>query len=314
MTTLKGYVEKNDREFEWKSKPGACDTCKVLNGTSYTLKKDIPDKTHPNCTCKVENNFKVDDEDGDKRENKRSARDKAKDTLIKLKKRQKLKDALKIVFDDNLKYSKENLEVYAAQFAKRAIDIAMGGLNVRYLNKINDAKELWKIASHNFNQSKNYIKQNGMVVLKVADFPAKDLRNIIKEKLIEQLGVEDAPGVLFSPGSNLSQGIMYSKEFQQHIKKNLPELIKGRVIEKASTYFGSDENLKLALGHADILYTTFDKNGNLYSFILDTYDFNKDDRDIKVKMAYLTQKTGIIRNYYTVNVIFMPSYLVRSFF
>ena len=75
MTTLKGYVEKNDREFEWKSKPGACDTCKVLNGTSYTLKKDIPDKPHPNCKCKVENNFKVDDEDGDKRENKRSARD-----------------------------------------------------------------------------------------------------------------------------------------------------------------------------------------------------------------------------------------------
>ena len=58
MTTLKGYVEKNDREFEWKSKPGACDTCKVLNGTSYTLKKDIPDKPHPNCKCKVENNFK----------------------------------------------------------------------------------------------------------------------------------------------------------------------------------------------------------------------------------------------------------------
>jgi hypothetical protein len=110
-------------------------------------------------------------------------------------------------------------------------------------------------------------------------------------------------GVIFSPESSLSKAISNSAEFKAHIQKNILELAKGDVIKEASTYFGSDKNLKLALGHADILYTTLTENGDLYALVLDTYDFNAGDPDWKVRIARATQDGGIIRNYYTLNIV-----------
>ena len=148
----------------------------------------------------------------------------------------------------------------------------------------------------------------------ISDFPDKNLASIIKNKLIEQLGVKDAPGMMFTPESNLSQEIMNSKEFQKHVKKNLSELIKGNVIENSSTYFKSNINLRLALGHADILYTGLDKNGNLFSFVLDTYDFNKDDPNLAVQVARSVSDSGLAAGYYTINVIFIPNSQFKKLF
>ena len=91
-----------------------------------------------------------------------------------------------------------------------------------------------------------------------------------------------------------------------HIQENLDKLIKGEVIKEASTYFASNENLQKALGHADILYTTLSENGDLYALVLDTYDFNADDPDWKVRIARNAQEAGLLRNYYTLMVIIIP--------
>jgi len=72
------------------------------------------------------------------------------------------------------------------------------------------------------------------------------------------------------------------------------------------------ENLKLALGHADILYTTLTENGDLYALVLDTYDFNANDPDLKVQQARAAQEARLIRNYYILSIIFIHNYKLEQ--
>ncbi|MDR1167746.1 MAG: hypothetical protein LBK53_02500 [Heliobacteriaceae bacterium] len=195
---------------------------------------------------------------------------------------------------------------------KGVIDVGMGGYNAIRRNNLNDAKELWKMASHDFSQSASYTAQNGQVIQSVFQLPSPELRQIVQTKLQQQLGVDDAMGVIFSPDSNLSKAIANSAEFKTHIQENIPELAKGEIIRDSSTYFESDKNLKLALGHADILYTTITPEGDLYALVLDTYDFNADDPDWKVRVARAVQDAGMIRNYYTLFVLFVPNRILEQ--
>ena len=94
--------------------------------------------------------------------------------------------------------------------------------------------------------------------------------------------------------------------------QSVSQLKSGGVIKDASTHFESDRNLKLALGHADILYTTMTPEGDLYALVLDTYDFNANDPDWKVRIARAVQDAGCLRNYYTLNVIFIPKFQVEQ--
>lgn len=60
---LYGYVSKENIEYKWKSKPGACEVCQGLNGTIYDSANDIPDRPHPNCKCWIDILEKEADED-----------------------------------------------------------------------------------------------------------------------------------------------------------------------------------------------------------------------------------------------------------
>lgn len=48
---LKGYIT-NDR-FVWKANKGACKKCTSMDNKMFVNKKDIPQKPHPNCKCRV---------------------------------------------------------------------------------------------------------------------------------------------------------------------------------------------------------------------------------------------------------------------
>ncbi len=39
--------------YEWITLPGSCDECKKLAKTIFKNIKQIPDKPHPNCRCKI---------------------------------------------------------------------------------------------------------------------------------------------------------------------------------------------------------------------------------------------------------------------
>lgn len=187
---------------------------------------------------------------------------------------------------------------------KIAVDAGMFLYNAAY--NISDAKELWKASSHDFNQSRDYIQKNGNLIYSVFELPSAELQNTVSIKLQEQLGINDTLGIILKSDSSLSKALAQSKEIKEHFVKYKSQLLNGKIIRHSSTYFSSNKNLSKALGHADILYTHIDKDKNLYMLVFDTYDFNKDDSDWKVRIANAVQEAGYIRNYYTLNVIIIP--------
>lgn len=201
-------------------------------------------------------------------------------------------------------FSQTSIMETSPRVNKIAVDVGMFGYNLD--KSKNDAKELWKASSHDFNQSREYIQKNGSLIYSISELPSAELQNTVSKKLQEQLGINDTLGVILKSESTLSQAIAKSKEIKEHFVKYKSQLLNGKIIRHSSTYFSSNKNLSKALGHADILYTHIDKDKNLYMLVFDTYDFNKDDSDWKVRIANAVQEAGYIRNYYTLNVVIIP--------
>lgn len=167
-----------------------------------------------------------------------------------------------------------------------------------------DAKELWKAAAYNFQQSAEYIKKNGYLLNSTSALtPA--LQKFVRRKVKEQLGVNDAKGIMFKPDSTLSQAVVKSPELKTFIQKNKESLQNGQIVN-GSKSFSSTKNLSLALGNADIYNAYIDEAGNFRAYVIDTYDFNKNDPRWTVEWAYNVQENGLITNFYTVNTILIP--------
>ena len=63
--------------------------------------------------------------------------------------------------------------------------------------------------------------------------------------------------------------------------------------------FTSDSNLNNAFGKVDILSAKV--RGNYVDVeLLDTYDFNKNEKNPLVEMGYSAQKAGLLKPYYTI--------------
>lgn len=191
------------------------------------------------------------------------------------------------------------------EFQKQAISIAFDGMDASAKYNVPDANNLWKIAADKFEHESDYINANGMVIDHIEQLTPK-VKDIVRQKLIQQIGKDNARGVFFNPSSSLAKNIGHSEEFQEYIAKNIDRLNNGEVIESGSTYFKSNYNLRLALGHADILFAQIDKDGNISAIIMDTYDFNEFDPDWKVHIAYHVQKEGLIENYYILIHVIVP--------
>ena len=110
---------------------------------------------------------------------------------------------------------------------------------------------------------------------------------------------------MFKPDSTLSQAVVKSPELKTFIQKNKESLQNGQIVN-GSTSFSSTKNLSLALGNADIYNAYIDEAGNFRAYVIDTYDFNKNDPRWTVEWAYNVQENGLITNFYTVNTILIP--------
>lgn len=174
-----------------------------------------------------------------------------------------------------------------------------------------DAKELWKAAAYNFQQSKEYISQNGYLLNSTSAL-TPDLQRFVRKKVKEQLGVNDAKGIMFKPDSTLSQAVVKSPELKTFIQENKESLQNGQIVN-GSKSFSSTKNLSLALGNADIYNAYIDEAGNFRAYVIDTYDFNKNDPRWYVEIAYNVQQNKLITNFYTINVIFIPKEKFSSF-
>ena len=174
----------------------------------------------------------------------------------------------------------------------------------RFKDNCYDADELWKAAAYNFQQSKEYISQNGYLLNSTSALPP-DLQKFVRRKVKEQLGVNDAKGIMFKPDSTLSQAVVKSPELKTFIQENKESLQNGQIVN-GSKSFSSTKNLSLALGNADIYNAYIDEAGNFRAYVIDTYDFNKNDPRWTVEWAYNVQENGLITNFYTVNTILIP--------
>lgn len=188
-------------------------------------------------------------------------------------------------------------------FEKFAINTWMDFKDV--FSEINDTYEFWNASANHFKNSDRYIEKNGYFYNSINQLP-EYLREYMRNKLYEQLGVTDSRGILLKPDSSLSKQISQSNEIAEFIKRNRMALLNGKIVDKGSLNFLSNENLHLSLGHADVLNAFIDSNGNLSAIIGDTYDFNKNDPSWKVEWAYNVQENGLIENYFVLCIISIP--------
>lgn len=194
-----------------------------------------------------------------------------------------------------------------SQGLKSGVDLGMWGTNgFKYGGKIDDAKEMWKASSHDFKRSKDYVERNGALISSINDLPDKEFQAVIRNKVQQQMGVNDSIGMVFRSDSNLAKQIAKSPEMKELFLKHKDELLNGQVVKGESTYFGSNKNLALALGHADIYYSYIGQDGNMYAIVGDTYDMNKNDPDWKVRIARAVQDLGAMRTYYSLVIVKIP--------
>lgn len=215
------------------------------------------------------------------------------------------KDEIKKDIENKLRYYKKE----DPELQKSAIST---GMNIfKHIKNCYDADELWKAAAYNFQQSAEYISKNGYSLNSTSAL-TPDLQRFVRKKVKEQLGVNDAKGIIFKPDSTLSQAIVSGTELKKFVRKNLQKLQNHEVVNGSAT-FNSSENLAYALGNADIYNAYIDSDGNFRAYVIDTYDFNKNDPRWAVEWAYNVQKNGLITNFYTVNTIVIPKEQLYEF-
>lgn len=182
--------------------------------------------------------------------------------------------------------------------------IGIGGITNLGYYPARDANMLWKIATDDVRGYKDYVEQNGYFVDSISDLPF-DFKDAVRAKVKQQLGVDDLRGLVLYPDSTLAQNIINSSEYQNFIRTSMNKLQRGEVISGSVGYTLKTLNLGAALGRADILDTYINKNGDIISFVLDTYDFNKGE-SWYIERARDVQEHELLNAYYSITILFVP--------
>ena len=182
-----------------------------------------------------------------------------------------------------------------------------------------NAAALWNISSSKFasKDSQKYIKENGTTIPKVSDLNNKNLERFIRRKLKEQINTTESRGILFNTNSSLSKEIENDENFlsriQNYAKNNKNNLLFRRN-SKNSTFGGfKNSDLHYALGNVDVINIHLDDMDNLWMLIVDTYDFNKGEKNPLVITGRKLQEKGLIENYYSIISVKLPPEKWKTF-
>ena len=185
-------------------------------------------------------------------------------------------------------------------FNKNLLDV---GINIygKYKLKQDDAVNFWNIASKGLTQKSNeeYIKRNGKIYNNIKDI-ANDFPQYtkqIQEKVKSQFGKEDVPGIVFHENSTVANAISKSQELNDFVNKNISSLQAGKTISGSMSF--TNGNLHHAFGKVDILSAKL-KGKDIDVILLDTYDFNPNEKNSLVEMGYSAQKANLLNPYYTI--------------
>ena len=192
------------------------------------------------------------------------------------------------------------------QLMQKVLDKNLNFINKNIRYKLVDGTEFWNAASHGLGNS-NYIKDNGIILKNVYDIPSYSLKIAVISKLNTQgLSINNTRGVVFFQDSTISKAVANSKKFKDFINVNKKTLITGNIIPKDSLSYKLNLNLFGALGKADVINTYIDQNDNLISIIIDTYEFNKNDKRKLIQMGRSVQDAGLLETFFVVIPIKIP--------
>lgn len=173
--------------------------------------------------------------------------------------------------------------------------------SVGYLLNQDEAVKFWNIASNPDGVYNNdYINKNGSLYID-ADYLSNEFspfKTKIKNKIKSQFGDVSVPGFVLPENSSVSNTIANSKELENFVKNNYNDLKSGKEIS-GSFRFNGFTNLHNAFGSVDVLSAKV-QGDYVDVIILDTYDFNKDDSNLLVKMGRSAQETGKLNPYFTI--------------
>ena len=196
-------------------------------------------------------------------------------------------------------YSSVVEDGFMGSISKTILDAAIWGYGE--LKHEPDAVAMWNIASEPFwNKNNDYIRKNGALYNNINSLSGEyaQYKSKIKEKVKSQFGKEDVPGIVFHENSSVAQAISKSQELNDFIYKNANALKSGKNVT-GSLGFTSDRNLHNAFGKVDILSAKL-KGKDIDVILLDTYDFNPNEKNWKVQMGYSVQKANLLNPYYTI--------------
>lgn len=280
-------IEYNDKPktYRWETNKGACDKCKELDNKEFESKEDIPQKPHPNCKCEVEivekQNSKL----------TTNIKEFLKDLAYSITQTQEFKD-LQDTFPENPLLNKRDLS------AREYYQISLTGGNS--INTIDTANIKTTVGQLKDAKLRNYI-------FNLPDVNADNNTMVVIPK----------------QGARIINQIKKSKEF----KKVINELLKTNSIKIGNNskvtrldyisrnpfkYGKLASDLALTIGHSYIYNTHFDEEGNLYTTLVDWYDFDefqkKDVFNGINNNAYEQQIRGDLTNY----VLVIPIVLTKT--
>ncbi|MBS4759325.1 MAG: hypothetical protein KHX03_01340 [Clostridium sp.] len=205
-----------------------------------------------------------------------------------------------------IQYELQKLRQYTENMITEA-KLKIFTLGIDVIGSINqaDAAALWNISVDGLQYENKYIKENGKLYNTVGDLKNYRLEKTVQDKIQKQMGVSDSRGIVFHKNSSLSKAIQNSDELRKFITDNKNTLIKSGTLENKSISFNRG-NLKNALHNVDVIETYVDSQGYLHTKILDTYDYNPNEKDWKVQTAREMQEKNKIQTYYTITEIVIP--------
>ncbi len=181
------------------------------------------------------------------------------------------------------------------------IGLSLGINLLGYPSNQNDAVALWNMASDSTGiYNHDYIRKNGTLYNDVDSLTSEyaPYKTKIKNKIKSQFGDVNVPGVILHENSNVSNAIAHSEELENFIRNNYADLKSGKEVS-GSFRFNGFTNLHNAFGSVDVLSAKV--RGNYVDVtLLDTYDFNKNDSNLLVKMGRQAQETGKLNPYFTI--------------
>ena len=265
----KEIMQINTYILKWETEPNACKKCQALDGNEYHIYDDIPPKPHPNCKCK-----------------------------IKIVKNEISENEDKSFIESLLKDKEGYLSKKAALASKTIMDLTIPA----FANRYPESAALWKLSSSKFTEGLECLDKNGILLSSIDEISDKKLKEFIHEKVKGQYNTADSRGIVFDKKSSLAIAIIFSVTMKDFLRKNKDKLKPNTILPNDTLEFSfkSDTDLFFAIHRADIIDIKIDKDVTFTAKIVDTYDFNPNDKNPLVQAGYYQQKHKLIEPYFVI--------------